>query len=197
MQNNNFTIRKTTDPNQLQAIYQLRFAGLITEMGLACSEHARAESALRDEADDTGHIFAATTPDGTLVGTARANLLREGVPSPFDSLLRVLGDEAPPTKALSVTSRLIVSSSQRHSTLAARLAVAVYQHGLENDIHHDAIFVQPLHVDLYCRMGYRTLSVLAIPHPQGTLIPLLLAARDWDYLTRIGSIFRRAPSFGL
>jgi GNAT superfamily N-acetyltransferase len=164
-------------------------------MGLTCSDHARSEASLRDDADKTGHLFAATTTDGTLVGTARANLLREGVPPPFDSLLHAIGDEAPTIDTLSVTSRMIVAPTHRNTSLAARLAVAVYQHGLERGIYHDAIFVQPAHVPMYLRMGYRHLSIATLPHPQGVLVPMLLSACDWDYLDSIGSIFRRAPSF--
>jgi predicted GNAT family N-acyltransferase len=197
MRSLSITICKTRDPAALESIFRLRYAGLIAEMGLTCSETAHEERRLCDDADTTGHLFAATTTSGDLVGTARANLLRESVPPPFDSLLSAIGPEAPPTETLSVTSRLIVTADYRKSTLAARLAVAVYEHGLAHGIDHDLIFSQPAHVALYTRMGYRSLSTPAISHPQGLLIPLLLTVRDWDYLTQMGSIFRRAPSFGI
>jgi GNAT superfamily N-acetyltransferase len=164
-------------------------------MGLSCSELSQQDGRLQDDADATGHHFSATSEEGSLVGTARSNFLRDGVPTPFDKLVMGLGGEVPDAAVLSVTSRLVVCASHRRSTLAARLAVAVYQHGLEHGIYYDAIFVQPPLVPTYLRMGYRTTSVSKLSHPQGVVVPLLLTGRDWDYLESIGSIFRRAPSF--
>jgi GNAT superfamily N-acetyltransferase len=95
-----------------------------------------------------------------------------------------------------ITSRLVVSPSHRNTPLAARLGITVYQYGLEQGIHHDVIFVQPALVPMYLRMGYKNLSIKMLQHPQGVVVPMLLDVRNWDYLDSIGSICRRAPSFG-
>jgi GNAT superfamily N-acetyltransferase len=190
------TIQKAQEPEIRDAIFRLRFTGLIVEMGMPCPDRVRVEACIQDDADTTGHLFAATTPDGRLVGSILTNLLREGLHAPFDVLLQGIGEEAPPIGTLSVTSRLFVASTHRNTPLAARLALTVYQNGLEQGIDHDVIFVQSVLVPMYLRMGYRNLSIATLWHPQGLeVVPMLLDARDWDYLDRIGSIFRRAPSF--
>jgi GNAT superfamily N-acetyltransferase len=149
------TIRIVNDPETREAIFRLRFDVLMSEMGLSCSDYARSEARLCDEADALGHLFAATTADGMLVGTARTNFLREGVPPPLDYFLQAIGNEAPPIDALAITSRMVVSSTHRNTPLAARLALAVYQYGLERGLCHDAVFVQKAIVPMYLRMGYR------------------------------------------
>ena len=189
-------IRKAEEPEICNAIFRLRFTTLISEMGLPCSDQARSDAYLQDDADTTGHLFFAMPPNGKLGGTARINLLREGIPATFDFLLRAIGDEVPAIDTLSITSRMAVSPSYRNTPLAARLGIAVYQYGLEQGIHHDVIFLQPALVPIYLRMGYKNLSVKMLQHPQGVVIPMLLEVRNWDYLDSIGSICRRAPSFG-
>jgi hypothetical protein len=151
---------------------------------------------IQEPLDRTGHVLAAYTEDGNIVGTVRFNV---GVDEHFGLYvdlyrLREFGEFFP--SRISITTKLMVATEYRKSRLAMGLALQCYERGLRLRTCFDCIDCNEHLVGFFKRMGYRQIFP-AIRHPEyGEVTPLVLAMHDSEYFKSIRSPFaKRAEKF--
>lgn len=181
-------VGEVRDDDERRAVYALRFAVYVEEMG---RRQAHANHALRqvEEPEDLGaRLLVARTEGGEVVGTARVHLKTE-IPSALASMYQ-LHHFVPfhPTQT-STTTKLMVAPAYRRSPLALRLAQACYDLGMAEGVSFNFIDCNAPLRPFFLRLGFRQL-VEDFVHPDyGTVSPLVLALHDVAYMRRLGSPF--------
>lgn len=182
-------IRQALPSSDRTRIFQFRYEIYVEEMDRPQGDADHRLRQIRDSLDDTGHLFMAED-HGELVGTIRINFRREG-PLEHENLYDIDRFERAFPGAISMTTRLMVRRSHRGSTVAAKLAMAVYEHARKAGIQFDFIDCNPHLVRLYQQLGHRIYRS-TIRHPDyGTVIPMVMATEDTDHFARVRSPFRR------
>lgn len=181
-------VGEVRDDDERRAVYALRFAVYVEEMG---RRQAHANHALRlveEPEDENARLLVARTDDGEVVGTARVHLKSE-IPSSLESLYQ-LHHFIPfhPTQT-STTTKLMVAPAYRRTPLALRLAQACYDLGMAEGVSFNFIDCNAPVRSFFLRLGFRQLFEDFVHPDYGTVSPLVLALHDVAYMRRIGSPF--------
>ena len=182
-------IRLAESAEDLKAIYQLRYKVYIDELGRKSKNVNHDEKTIVDPLDEYSSNFLAVDDD-LPVGALRITFRRDGELEDehlYD--LESFGQYFP--NDISMTTKLIVAKSHRQSTVSGRLALACYEHALQNSIKYDFIDTNPHLVRLYQQLGYRFYHPNIFHEEYGTVVPLVLVLNDVEYLKKVRSPFRR------
>lgn len=192
-------IRVVTDAQELHAVARQRYAIHIEELGYTHRYADRATRTVIEPLDASGVLFAAF--DGTrLAAAVRVNYgldvdagagAGDGGFGEFAALfgLRRFGAAWP--RSLCITTRLMIDSAYRSSTLMARLAVALYAHTCRwrPQIRFSVIDCVPRHQDYFERLGYRAIGPRLLDPVAGPTVPMGLAVYDREHFERLRSPF--------
>jgi len=192
----NLQVLLVDSPEQREAIYALRYAIYVEEMGKSppAADHQRRW--IRDGLDPSARLYAVHNEAGGLVGTLRLNRLsdlsdplRELEPLPIASLL-----ERFPPEAISYTSRLMLLPAWRGGAALGMLFNRCYGDAAEAGIRVDLCHAKPGLVELYEQLGYRRfcpgLDLVGV----GYQVPMLLALHDREHLRHSRSPLLRHPA---
>lgn len=180
-------------PEQREAIYALRYAIYVEEMGKSppAADHKRRW--IRDALDDTGQLYAVHDVHGVVVGTLRINRLADLAdpeallaPLPITPLL-----ERFPLEAITHTSRLMLQPAWRGGATLGMLFNRGYGDAAEAGVRVDLCNAKPGLVELYEQLGYRRFCPGIELPGVGYQVPMLLALQDREHLCRIRSPLSR------
>jgi predicted GNAT family N-acyltransferase len=184
-------IHLATDPEELEAIYRLRYRVYVEEMQFLGSVADHERRRVKDEDDAHGQVFAATL-DGKLVGSIRMNF---GADAPFspDHLttyrLDRFRDEVPDER-MCIGSRLLVEPEHRGGTIPVKIIGASLRHQRERGVDLTFGECQPHLLNLYRNLGFRSYG--QTNHPQvGVLVLLVMLLGDHEHLIRLNSPMAR------
>ncbi|WP_230843899.1 cyclic nucleotide-binding domain-containing protein [Gloeobacter morelensis] len=182
----------TTDAER-EAIFRFRYRIYIQEMNvwLPHTDHRRQH--VCDRHDESALLFY-IEDQGEVVATLRRNMVdidnchpewREAF------ALERFAKVAPNT--LSVSGRFMVASRFRHSSMAARLAIAAYRHGREEGVRFDFLLSRFHQIEMYEHLGYRRYvnNYLDVNHAFGLMAPMVCVGEDVEHLRSVGSPFAR------
>lgn len=199
--NPDFAIRLATSHDELEQIYHFRYRIYVEEMQRKqhYADHVRRR--IRDPLDDFAINLAAWDPSGNVVGIIRANRADAGDLGNYERFYEMdTAGSAHPT-CTSITTRFMVLPEYRRSTLAVRLAIAVYEYGLVRGVAYNFIdcndhlvpvfqglgFIQHLPKKCHDEYGWVTcmrLSVLDRTHLKEMSSPFLDSLIRWQRSTQ-------------
>ena len=181
---------------QREAIYALRYAIYVEEMGKSppAADHQRRW--IRDALDATAQLYALHDAEGALVGSLRVNRFSDLedpeallAPLPIAPLL-----ERFPLEAISHTSRLMLRPAWRGGAALGLLFNRGYGDAAAAGVRVDLCHAKPGLVELYEQLGYRRFCPgLDLPGV-GYQVPMLLALHDREHLRRSRSPLTRHPA---
>jgi hypothetical protein len=182
-------VRLVDSSAEAQAVFRLRYDVYVSELGRE-QRHANHELRTIEEPLDASALLWAAYDDGRLVGTVRCNFSRDSDLGEYAELYQMSGVPMHPAST-TITTKLLVASEYRNTSLAYRLAVAEYRKVLAEGGTHDVIDVYPARVPFFERLGYRV-HVPEVVHSEfGKVIVMSLDLRDAAHLARVGSPFLR------
>lgn len=183
-------IRETDSEHELIAVGRLRYAVTVQEMKLDMRYANHRTKTVIEPLDHSGHVFAAWC-NGSLVGTARQNFVREDGGGEYFESYAIAALPGGSCDNVSVTSRLVVVESHRHRRVSLLLPATAYDFLLQNEITCDVIDSRPKLLPYFSRLEYRT-HLESWGHPEfGDVVVQYLAVDDEPHLTRVGSPFLR------
>ena len=181
---NEIIIRRAVTSAERLAVFAFRYSVIVDELGVMIPTANHERRTVEDPEDSCGHLFAAFR-EGEVVGTARANFLREGSVKPHSELLDL--DDAPTRGVTSVSSRFLVTARLRGSLVAVRIIQAWYRFIRSAGIEFDYILAKNDLLDLYTRIGYRPCGE-PVHHPEiGDVLPLRLGVLDEAHFRAVRS----------
>ncbi len=192
----NLQVLLVESPEQREAIYALRYAIYVEEMGKSppAADHQRRW--IRDGLDASARLYAIQNEAGALVGTLRLNRLsdlndplRELEPLPMAPLL-----ERFPPEAISHTSRLMLLPAWRGGAALGLLFNRCYGDAAEAGVRVDLCHAKPGLVELYEQLGYRRFCPGLELAGVGYQVPMLLALHDREHLRDSRSPLLRHPA---
>ena len=181
---------------QREAIYALRYAVSVEEMGKSppAADHQRRW--IRDGLDATAALYAVQDDAGALVGTLRINRLselqdplQELAPLPIGALL-----ERFPPEAISYTSRLMLLPAWRGGAALGLLFNRAYADMAAAGVRVDLCHAKPGLVELYEQLGYRRFCPGVDLQGVGYQVPMLLALHDREHFRLSRSPLLRHPA---
>jgi GNAT superfamily N-acetyltransferase len=184
-------IHRATDPEELEAIYRLRYRVYVEEMQFLGSVADHERKRLTDEDDAHGQVFAATL-DGKVVGSIRINC---GADAPFspDHLATYRLDRfraVIPDERMCIGSRFLVDPAHRRGTIPVRIIGTSLRHQRERGVDLAIGECQPHLLNLYQTLGFRSYG--QTNHPQvGVLVLLVMPLGDHEHLLRVNSPLAR------
>jgi hypothetical protein len=163
-------------------IYRLRYDVHSANKGLGVTHHA--QKSICEPLDETGHIDAVFAED-EMVASIRTNYASE---CELDDYLERRGIDSGEFEYLAVSSKMVVHSGFRASTMAARLHAVVYERLLEDGIRFSVIDIEPSLVSVYERLGYRVRGRIPYRYPEvGEAVVMVLDLHDAKHLRRVHS----------
>lgn len=184
-------IRVATSPEDRERLFQFRYRIYVEEMHRTQKHADPVRRRIEEPLDASAHLFLAEA-DGQVIGTARANYVRD---TDLGYYRELLGFDSIPDSELSrasITTKLMVSPEHRSGTLATRLALAVFNYGRALGIRYDFIDCNPHLEAFFERLGY-VRYIPKVHHPEfGSVQPMRLDSEDRAHLERIGSPFLRS-----
>lgn len=184
-------IKEVLTSAEWDEVYTFRYRIYVEEMERLQKYADHKLKLIKEPLDRTGHVLAAYTEAGNIVGTVRFNV---GVDEHFGLYadlyrLREFGEFFP--SRISITTKLMVAKEYRKSRLAMSLAMECYERGLRLGTCFDCIDCNEPLLGFFERMGYRQVFPAA-RHPEyGEVIPLVLAMHDREYFKSIHSPFAK------
>jgi hypothetical protein len=183
-------IRKARTQSDLDAVFRLRYAVYIEELGRMQRYADHDARTICEPLDRTGHLFCAYD-NSRLVGTLRTNYSRDADLSDYAQLYDMAAVDKDQPHATSVTSKLLVTREYRSSMLGYGLAAACYRANLLAGMEYDFIDVYPARVPFFQRLGYQ-IHRPEVVHPEfGSVIVMRLKMRDEAHLRMVKSPFLR------
>jgi GNAT superfamily N-acetyltransferase len=142
-----------------------------------------------DPLDATAVIFAAIDDTtGRVVGTVRCNFLKHARVPEYEQLYRLSQHARVDRNQISITTRIIVASTHRRSSVTHRLVVAAYEMGRELGISEDFCDCNDPVRPFFERLGYVWLE--RIHHEEyGEVNLMRITLGDTEHLTKVGSPF--------
>ena len=187
-------IRLATTPEDRERIFRFRYRIYVEEMGRPQKYADHQRRTVEEPFDQTGHLLLAEV-DGEVVGTLRANLGRDTDLGYYTWLFGLDSVGAAFPRDVSLTTKLMVVPALRSSTLAVRLALALYDLGRDHGIRHDFIDCNAHLEAFFTRLGYRRYRP-HVEHPEyGRVLPLRLDVDDLAYLQSVGSPLARTRTW--
>lgn len=174
-----------------EEVYRFRYGIYVEEMDRPQKYADHKRKLIQEPLDRSGHVLAAYTEDGNMVGTVRFNV---GVDKHFGLYvdlyhLKEFGQFFP--SRISITTKLMVAAEYRKTRLAISLATECYVRGLKLGTCFDCIDCNEPLVSFFKRLGYRQIFS-AIRHPEyGEVTPLVLVMHDSEYLQSVHSPFAK------
>jgi hypothetical protein len=187
--NARFAIRLATSHDELEQIYHFRYRIYVEEMQRKqhYADHVRRR--IRDPLDDFAINLAAWDPSGNIVGVVRANKTDAGDLGNYERFYEMeTAGSAHPT-CTSITTRFMVSQEYRHTTLAARLAIAVYEYGLVRGITFNFIDCNDHLVPLFKGLGFVQYLPKKYHEEYGAVTCMRLSVLDRTHLKNVSSPF--------
>ena len=182
-------IRQATSAQDRDRVFRLRYEIYVDEMGRTQRYADNARGVIEEPFDETATLLLAED-DGEAIGTIRVNYRMRG-PLECEDLYELDRFRPYYPNKVSMTTKLVVRKDRRSSGVAAKMALAAFSLGADDGIELDVIDCNPHLIRLYQQMGYRFYKP-GIQHPDyGTVIPMVLFARNVEYLTSIRSPFAR------
>ena len=184
-------IRRAENPGEREAIYRLRYAVYVEEMGKAPGYADPERRALYDDLDDWAHLYYAEV-DGEVVATLRLNLGADRPLPPDLSQHYRLDDFADFQPAdFSFSSRLMVARNWRASTVLGALLGRAYEDVRDRGVRFDFCNCVPSLVELYEQLGYRRFAPGFMDEDTGYHVPCVLLTEDIAHLRAVRSPFAR------
>ena len=183
-------IRPAETQQDRQKVFQFRYNVYVKEMNVPQPYADHARQTIVEPLDAHAKIMAAFAGE-EVVGTVRANTGRDSDLGYYPDLygMKDFARGAYPDRT-SITTKFMVSTEYRNTTLAYRLAAAIYRLGLEDNILYNFIDCKAEHASFYQMLGYRPYRG-PIRHPEigNEALPLVLPLTDLKYLTEVRSPF--------
>lgn len=175
-----------------EKIYRLRYAVYVDEMSKRPSYADHSRKFLSDALDESGHLLYAEI-GGSVVASVRINILSE---SPVDQFLSDIYQvplwlESWPANSLSMTSRLVLQSNWRGSTVLGQLLLALYAFAREKDLHFNFLNCSPGLVEFYEQIGYWRFGDGFVDPDVGYHVPMVLPIQDHHHLKEVRSFCTR------
>ena len=182
-------IREAETSEDKRRAYELRFQVQIEELGRATRGPGTDDGQLRDRFDDHAQILIAED-DGDMVGTVRKTYAQDGaLELEAEHEFSMFGDFYPSQS--SMTSRLVIASSHRGSSVAARLIFACFEETRRRGVQFDFVDTRPHLVRLYQQIGYRFFRSNIDLAGAGSVIPVVLIMEDLHHMELVRSPLRR------
>lgn len=181
-----FEVRVATSPAEREAIFRLRYAIYVEEMGRRQRYADPVARRIEEPLDEHGVLLGAWDERGELVGTVRNNYEGFGL---YHELYEL--DRAGPLLArTAITTKLMVVPQLRHrARLGLELAVACYKDAIALGVVLCFIDCNPPLVPMFTSLGYRHYRS-PIHHPEyGEVEAMVLGLTDRAWLERVGSPF--------
>jgi SAM-dependent methyltransferase len=154
---------------------------------------------IKDALDESARHLIAVDREGGVVGCLRTSFGHETTfPAylndwmRFPQLAEVLGPGG-----FTYSSQLMVEPSLRGRTIASLLALAQFRDGIRTDAVVDTCCCELNLVHVYYILGYRPYAPAFRIEGTGMRVPLVLCARDREYLERVESPLRQFVDAGL
>ena len=183
-------IRLAETQEDRDKVYRFRYRVYVQEMNVPQSYADHARQIIVEPLDRQAKIMAAFVKDA-VVGTVRANTGRDSDLAYYPELygMKDFARSAYPDRT-SITTKFMVAAEYRNTTLAYRLAAAMYRLGLEDNILYNFIDCKAEHASFYQMLGYRPYRG-RIRHPEigNEALPMVLPMTDLDYLAAVRSPF--------
>ncbi len=175
------------------AVFRLRYAVSVVELGKCSTAANHADGLLCDELDegDRSSLFFAKIGD-TIVASLRVSWGGLGIPDDHRDLFALDRFAAFPGAALSFTSRLVVAPAWRNTPVLGQLLVSAYQLARERGVRFNFCHCTPALVTLYEQLGYRRYRTNIVAPDVGYHVPLVLLTEDAGHLDAVRSPFRRS-----
>jgi hypothetical protein len=170
-------------------VFRFRYRIYVEEMHRqqSCADHERKH--IRDYHDeDALSILAGFDQAGQIVGTVRANWANDLTQE--DQLFYGMHAFLPyVNRRATLTSRFMVEQSIRGTSLALRLAIAIFELGYRAGSRFDFIDCNDHLVSFFMSLGYRQIIPDAIHPDYGRVHPMVLSVAGWNYLEKMRSPF--------
>jgi predicted GNAT family N-acyltransferase len=183
----NITYQYAGDPSQREAIYELRYAIYVEEMGRPQKDADHKRRRIEDRLDRRGHVFGAWLGQ-QLIGTVRSNCLRDDDVGHYKEIYGLDRLTAREAQLSSITTRLMVLRRYRQTRVAVELASAIYAFGLRQNILDDYIDCNAHLVPMFEHLGYQFHK--AATHPEyGDITVMRLQMTGLAHLQSVNSPF--------
>lgn len=183
-------------PRLREQAFRFRYAFYSEEMQRAVAHTDHAAGLIEEPLDRSGHILLAL--DGEqIIGSLRYNVGVDANFGPAQAVFKLdrFGPFFP--ASVSLTGRLLIAPAYRGSSVAKRLAVRSYAHGLELGTKFDVISCKPRLRPFFERLGYRAFRETYVDPVRGELHLMLLVMHDPAHLRACRSpFFPFAPAEG-
>ena len=181
-------IRFAETPEEREAVFRQRYRIYTEEMGVYRSSADHERKQLSDANDATGRLLY-TSEGNEIVAAIR---IHTGTGAPFPEAFKTVYDLrrfAPPVpySEMAILTRFLVNSGHRGSSISFRLMAACHDFLLSQGIHMVFVACAPHLINLYLALGFRTYTRNFNDPDVGFVVPMVLLARDIEYLKRIKS----------
>jgi len=180
-------VARAAAKEEKEAIFRLRYQVSVEEMGQRPKSADHERKRVTDAIDDEATILYVTDGSGEplaslrIVGATKVPNAQEVHTYALDRLPEV------DRKAVSFTSRLVVSPKARGMGAVGMLLNEVYTDRRNNGMWFDCIQCSPSLVALYEVMGYRRFVPTVMETDVGLRVPMALVADDVEHLARVRS----------
>lgn len=186
-----YTIREIGDGRDLAAVARFRYQIYVGEMAREQKYADAATKTIHEPLDNGARITAAFDDDGEVVGTMRANYLKDCDIGEYRSFYKIDDFGAAFEDRMTITTKLMVRPDLRSGSLPLRLACEAYRYGLVRGMLMDFIDCNRHLEGFFHKLGYRAYCGRR-SHPEfGDVLPMVLYSRDWLHLSIVGSPFLR------
>lgn len=184
-------IRLAVTPPDRLAVFRLRYAIYIEEMGRPLKKVNHADKVLVDSLDVPEAILLAAWHEGQIVGTARTNYLRNCDIGEYDEFYDLSALSASDRAVTSISTRIMVRPDFRRTTLAAHLASGLYRQALADGILADFCDCNEHLLPFFGGLGYRIHRADVRHAEYGCVTVLRLDMTDLNHLAAVRSPFRK------
>jgi predicted GNAT family N-acyltransferase len=181
-------IKLAQTAEERELVFRLRYETYVAEMNMFSPVADHAARRLTDAHDERSELLIAFA-DGEPVGTLR---LTFGADGPFSSeFLDTYGIDAflpvVPREAMLVLTRFIVRKAQRGTAIPFDLIAETARIAASRGVELAFCDCQPHLINLYGRLGFRAYRHTYNDPHMALMVPLVMIARDGDYLRQVGS----------
>jgi len=166
------------------AIYRLRYAVYIEELGWTSRYANHAQKTLTDNLDASGNLFVAFR-DNQPVGTLRTHHSADADLGEYISLYHLHDSLRLKPKSIAIATMFVVRKSMRLSRIACQLMLAALKKALDEGI--DLVFIEcePKMAPFYKKLGF-AIHVPSILHPDyGPALCLSMAVNNCPLLAKL------------
>jgi hypothetical protein len=191
------SIRRVQGSVEADAVFALRYDVYVDELGRSSARAHGTQRCVEEPLDHCSTLLAAF--DGErVVGTLRTSYAAHCDLGYYPALYAMDDTSDAPLSRASITTRLVVAPSHRHTSLAYRLAAAAYLEAVGDGILCDYIDVFPARVPFFSRLGY-VVHRASVVHPElGPVIVMRIRTDDLSHLERVRSpLLRRLRTMRL